>query len=61
MERRKTMKPVKEQGLKELQAFKNRLARSYGMGKISKKDFDTANNKVVDLINFVNKMEEEEE
>ena len=55
------MLSVKEQGIRELQAFKNRLARSYGMGKISKKDFDILNSKVVELTEAVGGINEEEE
>lgn len=55
------MLSLKEQGIKELQAFKNRLARSYGMDNISKKDFDEANEKTVELIELIGKIDEKEE
>jgi len=54
------MLSVKEKGLEELQDFKNRLARTYGMDKISKKDFEKADKKVNELIEIVKKIDEKE-
>ena len=44
------MLSIKERGIEELENFKNRIARSYGMGKIDKKNFERLNDKVIELI-----------
>jgi len=54
------MLSVKEKGKEELESFKNRVARSYGMGKIEKGDFDCLSEKVEELIEYVKGIEEEE-
>ncbi|MFW5891002.1 MAG: hypothetical protein ACOCUI_02185 [bacterium] len=54
------MKPVKEKGLEELQSFKKRLARSYGLNRIKKGDFEKMNDKVIELIEYVKNLDEEE-
>lgn len=55
------MKNIKDRGREELLAFKNRVARSYGMGKIEKGDFDELIERVEDLLKVVEELDEQEE
>ena len=47
------MKDLYSMGKRELLAFKNRLARLYGMQRISKEDFDILDAKTDELIQLL--------
>jgi len=51
---------IKERGIDELKNFKNRIARSYGMGRICTEDFERLNEKISKLIEDAESVEEKE-
>lgn len=55
------MKSIKDRGKQELLAFKNRVARSYGQGKIGPEDFTRLAQKVEDLLEDVEALDELDE
>jgi len=55
------MRGVKDKGLEELKDFKNRLTRSHGLERINKQDFQRLYEKINDLIEDVEGIDEEHE
>lgn len=54
------MKELSTKGVEELEKFKNRVARLYGMNRISLEDFTRVHDKVTDLIDDCKNIREEE-
>jgi len=55
------MRSVKDKGLEEIKNLKNRVARSYGAGRISKKDSDELFELIESLEGKIKDMEEKHE
>jgi len=53
------MKELRTKGIEELGKVKNRVARLYGMGRISLADFERLNDKIIELENLMKEVEEE--
>ena len=51
------MKDLFELGLQELQQFRRRASRLYGMGRLTKEDFDEIDRRTQELINTVQAMQ----
>lgn len=54
-------KPLKEKGLAELRAFRQRAFRQASLERISESDFSKLNAMVNDIIQHVESMEEEDD
>lgn len=55
------MKSIKDRGKQELLAFKNRVARAYGQGRIEQEDFVKLALKVEELLSDVEALDELDE
>jgi hypothetical protein len=52
------MRSIKERGKEELKAVRNRVARQYGMSRISKKDMDALCEMLDEMDQYIEEMEE---
>jgi hypothetical protein len=54
-------KPLKEKGIDELEAFRLRVHRQYGLGRISGEAFQYLHDMTANMIGYVEDMEELDE
>lgn len=55
------MKGLKNKGREEIKSFRNRASRMFGMGRISKEDFNFIQDKTEQILERIKEMEEEDE
>lgn len=54
------LRGVKEKGLEELKALRNRVARLYGMGRIKPESFEKINSRLLELEQLIQKEVEDD-